>query len=85
MRRTAPFALILALSACAAEPIVVENSGSIVELAGGPASLHRTAEAVAFHQPTADRLCRERGYGSAQFASEKEDMFVMSYLFNCIR
>lgn len=77
-------AIPLALAACTSQPIVVENTGRTVVLSGGPASISSDAEAIEYHQPTADRLCRESGHSRAQSAGSTEALFIMSYTFSCV-
>lgn len=73
-----------ALAGCTAEPVVVQDAGRIVELSGGPASISNTAEAVEYFQPQAERLCQARNFSGAQFSGEKEELFILSYLFTCL-
>ena len=77
-------AMPLVLAACSSQPVVVENTGRTVILSGGPASISSDAEAIDYHQPTADRLCCESGHSRAQSAGSTEAMFIMSYTFSCI-
>lgn len=83
IRAAATIAATFALHGCTSEPIVLENDGRNVVLSGGPGSISSTAEAIDYHQPTADRLCAERGYGQAVSTGEQVDAFIASYRFRC--
>lgn len=83
IRSAAAVAAIFVLHGCTSEPIVLENDGRNVVLSGGPGSISNTAEAIDYHQPTANRLCAERGYGEAVSTGEQVDAFIASYRFRC--
>lgn len=71
------------VAACSAPQTVIQNTGSTIELTGGPSSIGSAAEGIEYHQPEADRLCQQAGHERAQSAGTKTDAFIISYLYSC--
>lgn len=83
MTRIGPIAALALVAACAMETQVIEDTGRTIELTGDPGGFGTINQGIDHHQPTADRMCRERGYKGAQSAGHREALFILSYVFTC--
>lgn len=63
---------------------LIDSTDKTIELMGGPAMSFSRGQVIEYHQPEADRLCRERGAKRAQFAGENVDLYIASYTFICV-
>lgn len=84
MKQAAAIAAIGLFSACAMDTQVIEDTGRTIELMGGPGGPGTINQGIDYHQPTADRMCRERGYRGAQSAGHNSAAFILSYTFTCV-